>query len=105
MGGRIDDELPASPDWLLLLKFRDVGARMVRVPRFLGAFRIQGGGPAVAATTNGNRDVRQLRAHLHGRQVSDDEAEKALAAGSDRTGTCTDGLRNCCSVRLSIMHL
>jgi GT2 family glycosyltransferase len=39
-GGQIDSTLKFAIDWDLLLRFRDVGARMVRLPRFLGAFRV-----------------------------------------------------------------
>ena len=41
VGGRDRRGVPLRPvDWDLLLRFRDVGARMSRVPRFLGAARI-----------------------------------------------------------------
>jgi len=39
-GGRIDPSLKFAIDWDLLLRFRKAGARMVRLPRFLGAFRV-----------------------------------------------------------------
>jgi glycosyltransferase involved in cell wall biosynthesis len=40
VGGQIDASLKFAIDWDLLLRFRDSGARMVRLPRFLGAFRV-----------------------------------------------------------------
>lgn len=39
-GGRIDTQLNFAIDWDLLLRFREAGANMVRLPRYLGAFRI-----------------------------------------------------------------
>lgn len=39
IGGKVDEGLQFALDWDLLLRFRKVGAIMVCVPRFLGAFR------------------------------------------------------------------
>ena len=39
-GGFVDPRFGYALDWDLLLRFRDAGAKMVRFPRFLGAFRI-----------------------------------------------------------------
>ncbi len=70
VGGQVDEDLNATVDWDLLLRFRDVGARMKRVPRFLGAARIDD-----AVAVNGAREeADELRARVHGRDVSDDEA-------------------------------
>ena len=40
-GGHVD--IGYALDWDLLLRFRYVGARMVRLPRYLGAFRVHHG--------------------------------------------------------------
>jgi carbamoyltransferase len=40
IGGKLDESFRFAMDWDLLLKFRAAGARMVRLPYFLGAFRI-----------------------------------------------------------------
>jgi glycosyltransferase involved in cell wall biosynthesis len=40
VGGRMDETFQFALDWDLLLRFRDVGARFERLPRFLGAFRL-----------------------------------------------------------------
>lgn len=40
IGGYLDESFRFAMDWDLLLRFRDSGARMVRLKRFLGAFRI-----------------------------------------------------------------
>lgn len=39
-GGYVDEDFNFALDWDLLLRFRDVGARFVRLPRLLGAFRV-----------------------------------------------------------------
>lgn len=39
-GEHIDEEFRFALDWDLLLRFRDAGAQFVRLPRFLGAFRV-----------------------------------------------------------------
>ena len=45
VGGELNEDLSETVDWDLLLRFRDVGARMERVPRFLGAARIDDARP------------------------------------------------------------
>jgi len=40
VGGRLDEDFHFALDWDLLLRFRDAGAHFVRLPRFLGAFRV-----------------------------------------------------------------
>src|SRR5207302_369335 len=39
-GGMIDESFRFAIDWDLLIRFRDAGARMARLPRFLGGFRV-----------------------------------------------------------------
>jgi len=43
IGGALDETLQFALDWDLLLRFRAAGARFVRLPRFLGAFRVHDG--------------------------------------------------------------
>jgi hypothetical protein len=40
VGARFDDTFHFAMDWDFLLRLRDAGARIARMPRFLGAFRI-----------------------------------------------------------------
>ena len=40
VGGRLDESFHFALDWDLILRFRSAGMRFVRLPRFLGAFRI-----------------------------------------------------------------
>jgi glycosyltransferase involved in cell wall biosynthesis len=39
-GARMDESFSFALDWDLLLRFSETGARMKRIPRFLGAFRL-----------------------------------------------------------------
>ena len=79
-GGEVDEDLREAMDWELMLRFREVGARMARVPRFLGAIRVPDPERLAAhrAEMNGNDELRQLRARVHGREVGEDEARKAV---------------------------
>jgi len=62
--GGLDESFQFALDWDLLLRFREVGARMVRVPYFLGAFRIH---PSQKTNSQihevGRREMRRLRNH------------------------------------------
>lgn len=39
-GGKLDENFHFAMDWDLLLRFRDAGAKVVRLPHFLGLFRV-----------------------------------------------------------------
>lgn len=69
-GGRIDESFQFALDWDLLLRFRAAGARFVRLPRFLGAFRVHGAQKTVAdMSTSGTLEMARLRRELHGREI------------------------------------
>src|SRR5262249_36979350 len=40
VGASLDETFQFALDWDLLIRFRDAGARFVRLPRFLGGFRV-----------------------------------------------------------------
>jgi glycosyltransferase involved in cell wall biosynthesis len=66
-GGRIDESFRFAMDWDLLLRFRDAGAKMVRLPRFLGGFRIHQAQKTTAQITAvGLREMDLLRARALG---------------------------------------
>lgn len=78
-GGRIDESFRFAMDWDLLLRFRDVGARMVCLPRILGAFRIHEAQKTSASINNiGMGEMDRLRERHLGRRVSENEIRKAL---------------------------
>jgi len=78
-GGRVDESFRFAMDWDLLLRFRDAGARMVRLPFFLGAFRIHDAQKTSAAINSiGIGEMDRLRERHLGRRVSRDEIRRAL---------------------------
>jgi Glycosyl transferase family 2 len=73
-GGKIDESLHFAIDWDLLLRLRDSGAKMVRLPRFLGAFRAHDEQKTAAWNDLCLIECDALRRRVHGRGVSHDEA-------------------------------
>jgi FkbM family methyltransferase len=72
-GGCVDPSFGYALDWDLLLRFREANATMVRLPRFLGAFRIHAEQKTSAANELGLEEMTRLRERVHGRAVSIDE--------------------------------
>lgn len=71
VGGEINENLHSALDWDLVLRFHQAGARIVRLPRFLGAFRIHPQQKSDARLLDlGIPEQSQLRARLHARAVS-----------------------------------
>ena len=66
--GGIDESFQFALDWDLLLRFQNAGASIVRLPRFLGAFRVhtQQKTAATIAST-GLAEMTRLRKRCHGR--------------------------------------
>lgn len=78
-GGRIDESFRFAMDWDLLLRFRKAGARMRRLPRFLGAFRIHHAQKTSAAINEvGMQEMDRLRVRELGHAPSGKEIHKAL---------------------------
>jgi glycosyltransferase involved in cell wall biosynthesis len=79
VGGMVDENLQFALDWDLLLRFHRAGARFVRLPCFLGAFRVH---PQQKTATHlhnvGAREVEQLQARYHGRTVSEPEINRRV---------------------------
>jgi GT2 family glycosyltransferase len=73
-GGQIDAGLHFAIDWDLLLRMRESGARMVRLPRFLGAFRVHDAQKTAAWNDQCLIECDALRRRVHGRAISHDEA-------------------------------
>jgi glycosyltransferase involved in cell wall biosynthesis len=70
VGGKIDESFQFALDWDLLLKFRAAGAKFVRLPRFLAAFRVHDLQKTSAnMATTGNKEMAKLRYQLHGREI------------------------------------
>jgi Glycosyl transferase family 2 len=75
-GARIDTSFSFAIDWDLLLRFREAGARMVRLPRFLGAFRVHAEQKTAREQDLCDTESQLLRLRAHGRALS---AEEILA--------------------------
>ena len=79
IGGRIDESFQFAMDWDLLLRFADVGARIHRLPRFLGAFRVHPDQKTQACWTVGEAEMFRLRSRVHGRDVEYPEINANIA--------------------------
>ena len=77
VGARFDDTLHFAMDWELLLRFRDAGARFVRLPRFLGAFRVHESQKTISRMGDlGTLEMQRLRERQHGRPVAPREVRR-----------------------------
>ena len=78
-GGQIDENFRFAMDWDLLLRFREAGAKFVRLPRFLAAFRVHAQQKtSVVMKETGEQEMAQLRLRCHGRPVNIKEINKHL---------------------------
>jgi glycosyltransferase involved in cell wall biosynthesis len=78
-GGRLDATLHFAMDWDLLLRFRAVGARFVRLPRFLGAFRVHEDQKTSSRMGDlGAREMGRIRERQHGRPVAQHEVSRRV---------------------------
>jgi glycosyltransferase involved in cell wall biosynthesis len=65
--GGIDASFHFALDWDLLLRFQDAGLRIVRLPYFLGAFRVHEAQKTSAQIhTRGHEEMERVRRRLHG---------------------------------------
>jgi hypothetical protein len=79
-GGRMDESFRFALDWDVLLRFRDAGARFVRLPRFLAAFRVHPGQKtAIELTGVGAEEIRTIREREAGRPIAPAEIRQLLA--------------------------
>jgi carbamoyltransferase len=78
-GGRMDESFGFGLDWDLLLRFRDAGAKAVRLPRFLGAFRVHDAQHTATLIDNiGLEAMERLRTRTLGRTVTREEIRRAV---------------------------
>lgn len=79
VGGGIDESFRFALDWDLLLRFRDAGAKFVRLPRFLGAFRVHPTQKTSAEmVASGAPEMARLRLRTHDRVVTMEEIRHAM---------------------------
>jgi hypothetical protein len=78
-GGGIDKSFKFAMDWDLILRFREAGAKIVCLPRFLGAFRVHPHQKTSAEiSSQGDREMQQLRKRSLGRVVSEAEINQNI---------------------------
>ena len=79
IGGAVDESFRFAVDWDLLLRFREAGARFVRLPRFIGAFRVHPHQKTSAEMEAvGAAEMDRLRERSLGRRVTPTEIDRAL---------------------------
>jgi glycosyltransferase involved in cell wall biosynthesis len=62
VGAQLDESYSFAMDWELLIRFRDAGAKMVRLPCFLGMFRVHPGQKTHPDWNRiGNEEMQRLR--------------------------------------------
>jgi Glycosyl transferase family 2 len=68
VGGGVDASFQFAMDWDLILRFLDAGATFVRVPRFLGGFRVHQDQKTLSRAADlGRPEIRKLRERTLGR--------------------------------------
>lgn len=77
-GGALDPSFRYALDWDLLLRFQEAGARIVHVPRYLGAFRVHEEQKTTATAAIGDEECERLRLRTHGRVLSRAEITEDL---------------------------
>jgi len=78
-GGHVDESFRFAMDWDLLIRFREAGACFVRLPRFLGGFRIhQQQKTSAEISCTGVKEMNRIRERLLGRVPSDEEIYLAV---------------------------
>lgn len=77
--GGIDESFRFAMDWDMLLRFQAAGAKIVRLPRFLGAFRVHRSSKTVTTVSDvGAEEMERLRERTHGREMSAAEVAAAV---------------------------
>jgi GT2 family glycosyltransferase len=77
-GGRMDATFQFALDWDLLLRLSQTGARIVRLPRFLGAFRIHDAQKTQSRDEARDAESDRLRRRSQDRPMTGDEAYARL---------------------------
>ena len=79
IGEAVDEDFEFALDWDLILRFQEAGAKFVRLPRFLGAFRVWPHQKTQKAMAKqGAREIAILLERYHGRLVSQAEVASQI---------------------------
>ncbi|MFA5265542.1 MAG: glycosyltransferase family 9 protein, partial [Opitutaceae bacterium] len=96
--GGLDPGYQFALDWDFLLRIQDSGTKLVRVPCFLGAFRVHDGSKTSSLIhTNGTREMDRVRQRVHGasfdRSRLDAEVRRAQFDGAIAARLLALGIR------------
>ena len=76
-GGAFDESFHFAMDWDLILRFKAVGAKFLRLPLFLGLFRVHPKQKTSAKMLEtGREEMATLRRRCHGRDIGKKEIEQ-----------------------------
>jgi hypothetical protein len=78
IGGYFDESFQYAMDWNLIVRFIQEKAKMVRVPAFLGAFRVHSAQKTIASLSRGELEVNQIRKSIFGYEPSMAEVYKKI---------------------------
>lgn len=79
VGGQLDESFRFAMDWDLLLRFQTAGARFVRLPYILGAFRVHSSQKTSQELESaGYAEMQRLRTRCHGRDITQAEVTAAI---------------------------
>jgi hypothetical protein len=93
-GGNLDPSFKFAFDWELLLRFQRAGARIVRLPRFMGCFRAHAAQKSSAEIdTVGIGEMARLRERELGTSFSDYRLERNVLRFQYRAVWCDRLLR------------
>lgn len=91
--GGLDPTFQFALDWDLLARFQQAGCRLVRVPHFLGAFRVHTAQKTSQAIhTTGAEEMRRIRERFHGPRHDDHATIERFARRTRLRGALTSRL-------------
>jgi glycosyltransferase involved in cell wall biosynthesis len=76
--GEFDESFRFALDWDYILRMQDAGARFVRLPRFLGGFRIHENQKTLAMQDVGMAEMARIRTRIHGYEPMWTEIESKI---------------------------
>ncbi len=92
--GGLDTSFQFALDWDLLVRFRDAGCRIVRLPYFLGLFRVHTSQKTSSIiNTVGDAEMKRVRAMTGADQCQGDEAARAALREMARSRLCALAMR------------
>lgn len=92
--GGLDTSFQFALDWDLLVRFRDAGCRIVRLPYFLGLFRVHSSQKTSSIiNTVGDAEMQRVRVMTGANQCTQDEFTRAVLREMMRSRLCALAMR------------